>query len=83
MFLPAFNGIKSAVLNYLNIFSLTRYSKYKFSLIKIKFPDFSITLKKFSLLEAFPDLWKPWRTDKICYIISITSFLIFYASNLY
>jgi len=59
MFLPAFNGIKSAVLNYLNIFSLTRYSKYKFALIKIKFPDLPMTLKKFFPLGPFPDLWKP------------------------
>ena len=52
MFLPAFNGIK---------FSQTFLQNIKFSWLKIKFPAFSLTLKKSFFPWSFAD---PWQPDK-------------------
>ena len=65
MFLWAFNGVKSAVLNYFNFPWVFFKYNVNFPWLKIKFPD-----PEEFFPWPFPDLWKP------CYIVNLETVLI-------
>ena len=75
--LLAFDGVKS-VLQFQ--FSLTFLQNADFPRPRIKFPEFSLTLKNFCFPWPFPDLWQPCR-NTVPYIINSTIGKCIYGTN--